>query len=222
MKKSTASTQITSTLPRIVLVDANIFFAPRLRDLFMHFHEEELINVHWTKEIEGEWTRNVIAKQDADPAAIKKCLEGMRAAAPGWEVNGYRKFIGRFPDVDEKDRHVAAAAYKLSRDEWPGQPVALVTKNVKDFPNKAFQETEISRYPMASFLNELYQENSSAVLKVAEICRKKLKSPKLTKEQYIAVLVKNGCIEFAKKIADEWKVECPAIDKNGNLFYEDD
>jgi hypothetical protein len=37
-------------LPRIVLVDANIFFAPRLRDLFMHLHEAEALSIHWTRE----------------------------------------------------------------------------------------------------------------------------------------------------------------------------
>ena len=29
-------------LPRIVLVDANVFFAPRMRDLFMHLHAAEV------------------------------------------------------------------------------------------------------------------------------------------------------------------------------------
>jgi len=72
-------------LPRIVLVDANVFFAPRLRDQVMHLHAAELINLHWTKDIEAEWTRNVVAKQGADPADIQACLRGMRAAVDGWE-----------------------------------------------------------------------------------------------------------------------------------------
>lgn len=105
-----------TVLPRIVLVDANVFFAPRMRDLFMHLHEAEVLSVHWTREIEGEWTRNVIAKQGAAPEAIQLCLAGMRDAAEGWEVRGYSKHIDRFEAVDPKDRHVAAAAYKLSLD----------------------------------------------------------------------------------------------------------
>ena len=104
-----------------------------MRDLFMHLHEAEVLNVHWTREIEAEWTRNVFAKQTADPQAIQDCLEGMRAAAEGWEVAGYAKHTGRFEFVDAKDRHVAAAAYKLSLDDWPGQRVALVTQSIKDF-----------------------------------------------------------------------------------------
>ncbi len=94
-------------LPRIVLVDANIFFAPRLRDLFMHLHEAEALSIHWTREIEGEWTRNVVVKQGADPEDLQRCLRGMRDAAEDWEVSGYTKYTDRFESVDAKDRHVA-------------------------------------------------------------------------------------------------------------------
>ena len=132
-------------MPRIVLVDANVFFAPRMRDLFMLLHEAEVLYVHWTKEIESEWTRNVIAKQGAERSGIMACLKGMRDAAEGWEVAGYSKFENMFELVDAKDRHVAAAAHKLTQDDWPGQPVALITKNVKDFPQAAFKNTQVTR-----------------------------------------------------------------------------
>ena len=81
--RTTGSSGGVPSLPRIVLVDANVFFAPRMRDLFMHLHEAEVLNIHWTREIEAEWTRNVIAKQGADRKAIDDCLQGMRAAAEG-------------------------------------------------------------------------------------------------------------------------------------------
>lgn len=90
----------------------------------MHLHAEELINVHWTKEIEAEWTRNVVAKQDADAEGIQACLRGMRDAVDGWEVTGYAKHVPKFEAVDPKDQHVAAAAYKLSQEvegAYPGQ-----------------------------------------------------------------------------------------------------
>lgn len=90
-KRRDAETSEAADLPRVVLIDANVFFAPRLRDLVMHLHEAELINVHWTKEIEGEWTRNVVAKHGANPNDIHDCLKGMRDAAEGWEVAGYAK-----------------------------------------------------------------------------------------------------------------------------------
>ena len=62
--------------PRIVLLDADVFFAPRMRDLFMHLREKEILHLHWTRPIEKEWTRNVVAKQAADRDAIENCLRG--------------------------------------------------------------------------------------------------------------------------------------------------
>ncbi len=186
----------------------------------MHLHAEELINVHWTREIESEWTRNVVAKQSADAEGIQDCLAGMRDAVPGWEVTGYSKHIDKFETVDAKDRHVAAAAYKLSLDDWPGQAVALVTKNVKDFPAKAFARTEVTRFSLGAYVDALHSAEPEGVVRVAETCRKKLKSPPLDKERYVAVLMTHGCIGLANALATVWKVECPAVEKDGTLYYK--
>lgn len=208
--------------PRVVLIDANVFFAPRMRDLVMHLHADELINVQWTSEIESEWTRNVVKKQDADAEGIQECLRGMRAAVPGWEVTGYEKHVDQFEAVDAKDRHVAAAAYKLSLDDWPGQPVALVTKNIKDFPAKAFEGTQVTRFALGAYVDALYAAEPVRVLKVAESCRKKLKHPPLDKERYVAVLMNHGCAGLAGALAQAWSVECPLVAKDGTLYYESD
>lgn len=208
--------------PRVVLIDANVFFAPRMRDLVMHLHAEELINIHWTKEIEAEWARNVVAKQDADAEGIQACLRGMRDAVDGWEVTGYAKHVPKFETVDPKDQHVAAAAYKLSLDDWPGQPVALVTKNVKDFPATAFADTQLTRYCLSGYIDALYAAEPERVIKVAEGCRKKLKAPTLDKERYVAVLMTHKCVGLAQGLAKAWGVECPVVDKDGTLYYESD
>ena len=207
-------------LPRVVLVDANIFFAPRLRDLFMHLHEAEALSIHWTREIEDEWTRNVVVKQGADPEDLQRCLRGMRDAAEDWEVSGYTKYTDRFESVDAKDRHVAAAAYKLSLDDWPGQPVALVTKNVSDFPQSAFQDTSVVRYSMSRYLDVLLAESPDVVVSVAEGCRKKLQTPRITREDYVGLLVRNGCTGLARLLALKWRLECPVVRKDGTITYE--
>lgn len=218
-KRQRSGTSSFAALPRIVLVDANVFFAPRMRDLFMHLHEAEALHIHWTSEIEQEWARNVVLKQNADAQGIQDCLTGMREAAEAWEVTGYAKHINRFELVDAKDRHVAAAAYKLSLADWPGQDVALVTKNIKDFPLRAFEDTQVIRYEMSAYLDALYEESPSVVAKVAERCRLKLNAPKLTRENYVAVLMKNGCHELARAMAQRWSVECPMVAKDGTLYY---
>jgi hypothetical protein len=207
-------------LPSVILVDANIFFAPRLRDLFMHLHEAEALSIHWTREIEDEWTRNVVVKQGADPEDLQRCLRGMREAAEDWEVSGFTKYKERFELVDAKDRHVAAAAYKLSLDDWPGQPVALVTRNVSDFPKSAFKATSVVRYSMSRYLDLLLAEVPDLVLSVTEGCRKKLQAPRATREEYVGLLVRNGCTGLARALASKWRVECPLARKDGTIYYE--
>ena len=200
-----------SGLPRIVLLDADVFFAPRMRDLFMYLREQELIHLHWTRPIEKEWARNVVAKQGASRDAIENCLRGMREAVEDWEVDGFERYEATFEAVDEKDRHVAAAAFKLSKEEWPGRPVALVTENVKDFPQHAFKGTQVTRYSMSAYLDLLYEEDPETVLKVVEVSRKKLKAPKLSRPEYVAVLAKNGCVGLAAELARLWRVPCPVF-----------
>lgn len=175
----------------------------------MHLHAAELINVHWTRRIEEEWTRNAAAGPTVDVEAIHACLRGMRDAVDGWEVTGHERYEPRFESVDEKDRHVAAAAFKLSLEDWPGQKVALVTRNIKDFPAEAFGSTKVSPYSPGRYIDGLYAEEPKQVIKVAEGCRRKLKRPPLDKEQYVAVLMVHRCVELAGGLAALWSVECP-------------
>lgn len=208
-------------MPRIALLDANVFFSPRMRDLFMHLREQEVIHLHWTKRIEDEWVRNVVAKQGADRKDIEGCLLGMRESAEDWEVAGFERYEESFEAVDKKDRHVAAAAYKLSKEEWPGRQVALVTRNVQDFPQAAFKGTQVTRFSMSEYLARLYKESPADMAQVVGISRKKLKNPKLDQTEYVAVLVKNGCAELAASLAELWKVPCPTIGRDGLVTYED-
>lgn len=193
-----------------------------MRDLVMHLHADELLNVQWTREIEAEWSRNVVGKQGAEAEGIQGCLRGMRDAVDGWEVTAYAKHIPKFDAVEKKDRHVAAAAYKLSLDDWPDQPVALVTKNVKDFPAHAFSDTRVTCYSLSGYIDALYASEPERVARVAEGCRKKLKAPALDRERYVAVLMTHGCVGTAQGLASLWGVECPVMDKYGTMYYESD
>ena len=192
-----------------------------MRDLFIHLREQELIHLHWTRLIENEWVRNVVAKQGANRKGIDDCLRGMREAVEDWEVDGFERYEVDFEAVDEKDRHVAAAAFKLSKEEWLGRPVALVTKNVRDFPQHAFKATQVTRYSMSGYLDLLYKEAPEIVLKVVERSRKKLKTPPQSQTEYVAVLVKNGCVGLAAALARLWRVPCPVLTAQGTLTYGD-
>lgn len=205
-RKKTSQTEV-ALPPRVVLVDANIFFAPRLRDLLMYLHAAEIVNIHWTRKIEAEWSKNVVAKQDADPIATQACLRGMRAAVDDWEVSGYQKYESRFPKVDAKDRHVAAAAYKLSLDVWSGQAVTLLTQNLKDFPAQDFKSTAVVVYSAGAYLDALFLADPKGVEGVVATCQSKLKKPRKSRADYVEILLAHGCVEIANHMARLWRVD---------------
>ena len=130
----------------------------------------------------------------------------MRGAAPGWEVLGYKRYESHFSAVDAKDQHVAAAAYKLALDEGRGQAVALVTRNVSDFPENAFTDTGVTRFSLSGYLTGLYRESPDEVLLVYEACRAKLKNPTLDKPAYIEVLRHLGCKDLAAAVEKLWEL----------------
>ncbi len=195
--------------PRVTLLDANVLFAPRLRDLMIHLHMARVIQVHWTREIEREWTANVITKAQADPVAVRRCLEGMRAAVPGWEVADFERHMGRFETVHIKDRHVAAAAFKLATEIWPGRTIGLITKNLRDFPSRAFSATPIRRMAPGPYLDRLYAEAPKAVLAVVEACRQKLRRPPADPQSYVGILMNHQCKGLAAALAKAWRVGLP-------------
>ncbi len=209
---------IALTLPRLALIDANVFFAPRLCDLFMHLHIAGLIRIRWTAAINEEWTRNAALKSASDPAGIHRRLAGMVAAIEDWEVSGYEPYFGRALGVSPSDVHVAAAAIKLAKDEC--ETTSLVTDNIRHFPVASFSGTDVIPITPSDFLRSLYREDAFAVLTVAEECRTKLKRSPPTQEQYVAILMKHRCL-LAHDLATAWDVACPMRLPDGTLQYDD-
>lgn len=180
-------------LPRVVLVDANVFFSPRLRDLFMTLHAHELVVLRWMRKIEEEWTRNVVRKHAAAVDALRACVMGMHKAVPQWEVVHSEGQEWAFHDVSPNDRHVAAAAYHLATRQIPHEAVALVTSNLRDFASSLLGKSGVQVMSPAAYLDALFDQQPERVLLVAEACRLKLKQPPLALIQYASVLHNIGC-----------------------------
>lgn len=206
-------------LPRVALIDANVLFAPRLCDLFMHLHLEGAIRIHWTSAINEEWTRNAALKTAGDTAGIYRRRDAMTNAIPGWEVSSYDTFLDRCTGVDAKDRHVSAAALKLRREE--DDDVALVTENIRHFPAVDFEGSGVHPVTPSVFLRMLHREEPTLVVSVAERCRTKLRSVPRSQEEYVALLMKLGC-ELAQDLGHAWDVPCLVRLADGTLIYRED
>lgn len=186
-----------ASLPRVVLADANVFFSPRLRDLFMTLHAGELLVLRWTRQIEDEWTRNVAKKHAVTSEALRACTRGMHKAVPDWEVCGSEGLEWAFHDVSPTDRHVAAAAYQLATKDFPGAGVALITHNLRDFASSLLLQRRVTVMSPGAYLDHALRLWPDRVLTVAEQCRLKLKQPPLALLQYVSVLRNLGCLQLS-------------------------
>ncbi len=195
-------------VPRVVVVDANVLYSAGLRNLVMWLRVKEIIHLHWTREIDDEWIRNLARNRGVAPNKfLHRVAALMKDAVPDWEIDGFESHIGRFKGVDEKDQHVAAAAYKLSLEVWPGQPVALVTQNVSDFQQSAFAGSAVRRYSLAEFLSQLMRESPAKVADACEAARLAFTKPKESQANFVKRLREmHGCGELADQLTQYWQL----------------
>ena len=74
----------------VVICDANVLYRVILRNLLMWMALDNLFEMHWTNEIQQEWSRNLlINKPDTDKAKIQKTLLLMREALPNANLASY-------------------------------------------------------------------------------------------------------------------------------------
>ncbi len=87
------------------------------------------------------------------------------------------------PDPD--DRHILAAAIK-------GQADIILTMNLKDFPDHILNEYDIEAQHPDIFIADLIDIYPMKVATAAETCRKRLKNPPKSINEYLEILLKQG------------------------------
>ncbi|HEY1058019.1 MAG TPA: hypothetical protein VGE55_04735 [Limnobacter sp.] len=146
-------------LPKHWLLDANILFSDWCRALMLELADQHGATLHWTPIIENECFRNLVRLQrlsEADAEAHRAALPGAMSARV--LTDDYSACLPDVKSVDEKDRHVAAAALHLKHRL--GEPVALVTWNIRDFPRKNLLKLGVVRYSPDDLLLELFMPSA--------------------------------------------------------------
>jgi PIN domain len=118
------------------------------------------IQARWSKRIEDEWTRNLIAKRpDLSPERVYSTAAQMNAAIPDALV---------LPDPN--DRHVLAAAIK-------GKAQVIITKNLRDFPTETTKAFEVEVMHPDVFVHHLLQLEPRPVIQTIKAIKAALKNP---------------------------------------------
>jgi hypothetical protein len=194
----------------LVVLDTCVLLKQRVSDVIMDLRAEGVFSVHWTENVEEEFLRNMQLAFNASEAGAQRRLLAMKARCPEWEVFMTSEDFSAVPkQVDQKDRHVAAAALALrhaadndSEDE-PNQAydVILVTDNVKDFATKALAKLGVRVVQSGAFLDEVFNAEPEATTRAVLQTAKDLKKPPYTVPELLYTLRSQGAKTLVAQMA---------------------
>jgi predicted nucleic acid-binding protein len=168
------------------VLDACVLYPAPLRDVLMTLAVEGAYRARWTAEIQDEWIRNLLEKRtDLNKERLFRTASLMNEAVEDALIENYEYVIQTLNLPDPNDRHVLAATIV-------GHADAIVTFNLKDFPEKMVSQHAVEVLHPDDFLVAQYELDTIGVLSIIKACRMKLKNPVKSAEDYIATLEQQG------------------------------
>jgi len=178
----------------VAVLDANVLFPFRKRDLLLRFYHAGLLHSRWSPEILDEWTRNLLALKPHLRDSIQSQLAAMRDAFPEALVTGYQHLLdrlGRLPDPD--DRHVLAAAIQCGAQQ-------IVTENLTDFPNQVLAEFGLEAVAVDEFLSRIFDRDSGEARAALEVVRRGYRHPPFTPAEFMVDINAKGMPKLASRL----------------------
>lgn len=174
----------------VVLLDACVLYPAPLRSYLMYLGASGLYRARWTEQIHEEWIRNLLSNRpDLTRANLERTKDLMNQNALDCLVTGYEPLIDSLALPDADDRHVLAAAIR-------GQAEAIITFNLKDFPNETLSVYGISAIHPDEFLSDMLALNPGECVKAATSQRAALRNPAMSADEYLASLQRQGLPRF--------------------------
>jgi predicted nucleic acid-binding protein len=175
-----------------VFFDTCALFSASLADYLLNLAERGMFRPQWSAGVLDE-LRHALARRGIPEDAIERRIESMNSAFPDAEVTGYKALVSKM-ECDEKDRHVLATAVR-------GGAAALVTFNLRDFPEESLRPYDVSVVSPDEFLlDQLGLWPSLTIQTLAETVSAYEKPP-LTVPEFCDQLARAGVPVFAQAIA---------------------
>lgn len=151
----------------------------------------------WTDQIHQEWVRALLVKEPRlEAAKLERTIKLINAGVPDCLVTGYGHLIDDIALPDPDDRHVLAAAIRIGAG-------AIVTMNLKDFPDEILGEFDIfTRHP-DDFILDLADLEPAVVVRAAKQQRASLKNPPYSPEEFIGIIRRQGLPGVAAFLEDD-------------------
>ena len=181
--------------PFVVVLDANVLYPFRVRDVLLHFAFAGLFRARWTDEIIDEWTSNLIKKQPALENSVLSQVAAIKDNFEGCWVKGYEPLIEVLSLPDANDRHVLAAAIKCSAQH-------ILTENLKDFPDSELEQYDVEAISADDFLTHTFELFTFDAMRVLRELRNSYDNPSYTSSGFLTDLTAKGLPKLAASARD--------------------
>lgn len=170
----------------IVIYDACVLYPAPLRDLLIRIAAAGIVRARWTDEILDECFR-AIRKQrpELDFEALVRTRELIAQAIPESLVDGYQSLVPGLLLPDPNDRHVLAAAIT-------SEARAIVTLNLRDFPNDVLSQYGITAVHPDQFVFDLMSTHQDKIASLIEQQSRALRRPPMSTLQLLEKLEQFG------------------------------
>lgn len=177
----------------VVVLDANVLFPFRKRDVLLRFCQVGLFRARWSQRILDEWTRSLLAEKPHLADSIQAQLEAMQRAFPEACITGYEPLIDALTLPDAEDRHVLAAAIRCGAQH-------IVTENLKDFPENVLSEFAVEAIDADEFLSRTFDLYPAAAIEALKIMRQGYRNPAFTQSEFVFDLTAKGLPKLASRV----------------------
>ncbi len=175
---------------RIALLDANVLFPFRKRDILLRFHHAGLFQARWTERILDEWTVNLLERKPHLERSVRSQRHAMHEHFAEALVTGYEPSVGTLELPDADDRHVLAAAIRCGAQY-------IVTDNLADFPAEVLARFDIEATDADGFLSRTFDLYPSEALGVLRTLRKAYTNPPFSPSGFVRDLTAKGLPRLA-------------------------
>jgi predicted nucleic acid-binding protein len=167
-----------------------------MRDLLMWLALTRKFRARWTEQIQDEWARNLLANRpDLGKEQVSRTITKMNEAVPDCLVTGYEHIIDQLDLPDPDDRHVLAAAIRSGA-------AAIVTTNLKDFPEAVLSEFDIFAIHPDDFIMDLADLEPQVLERAAKFQRANLTNPVIDGATFVETIRQQGLPQVASFLSD--------------------
>lgn len=178
----------------VVVYDACVLYPAPLRDLLMRIASAGVVRARWSEQILDECFGSLVERRpDLDPAGFERTRQLMCSAVPDSLVTGYEDLIEGLTLPDPDDRHVLAAAIRAGAQ-------AIVTFNLKDFPNVAMEPYGIEAKHPDLFVVDSIDISPEAAARVVQEQAAALRNPPRTSRELLDILENQGLRESVVRL----------------------